>query len=76
MKEYAGIVEKVQTITQPIFPTCRVSFSTGKTLEEIEAKIREAIELHLEGRIEDGLPIPESTSVAIEIGLPAEPSLA
>ena len=46
----------------PDLPGC---VTTGKTLEEIERNIREAVELHLEGMLEDGEPIPEpSTSVS------------
>jgi predicted RNase H-like HicB family nuclease len=41
------------------------SIATGKTAEEIERNIREAIELHLEGLREDSEPIPEpQTAVA------------
>ncbi len=42
----------------------------GQTLEEIESNIHEAIELHLEGMAEDGEPIPEPTTLAIEIEVP------
>ena len=37
----------------------------GRTIEEIDRNIREAIELHLEGLREEGEPIPEPhTAVA------------
>ena len=39
---------------------CRI----GDTLEEAKAEIREAIEFHLEGMREDGLPIPKPSSWA------------
>jgi len=46
----------------PDLPGC---VTTGKTVEEVERNIREAIELHLEGMLEDGEAIPEpSTAVA------------
>jgi predicted RNase H-like HicB family nuclease len=45
----------------PDLPGC---VSTGKTLEETEVNIREAIAFHLDGITEDGLPIPEATSFA------------
>jgi predicted RNase H-like HicB family nuclease len=38
--------------------------SIGHTLEEVKAEIREAIEFHLEGMREDGLPIPAPSSRA------------
>jgi predicted RNase H-like HicB family nuclease len=36
--------------------------ATGATLEETEHLIREAIELHLAGLREDGLPLPQPSS--------------
>ncbi len=45
----------------PDLPGC---VATGKTREEAEKNMYEAIQLHIEGLREDGLPIPESTSHA------------
>jgi predicted RNase H-like HicB family nuclease len=41
--------------------------SVGDSREEIELLIAEAIELHLEGMREEGLPIPVPSSFAGEI---------
>ncbi|MCX6636052.1 MAG: type II toxin-antitoxin system HicB family antitoxin [Acidobacteria bacterium] len=41
--------------------------TTGKTVEEIERNVREAVSLHLEGMREDGVPIPEAATVTLEI---------
>ena len=38
--------------------------SVGDSREEVEGLILEAIELHLEGMREEGLPIPEPSSFA------------
>jgi predicted RNase H-like HicB family nuclease len=38
--------------------------ATGKTIEEVRQRMREAIELHLEGMRSDGLQIPQPTSLA------------
>jgi predicted RNase H-like HicB family nuclease len=43
----------------PDLPGC---VATGKTIEATERDIREAIEFHLRGLREDGLPIPEPSS--------------
>jgi predicted RNase H-like HicB family nuclease len=43
-------------VTVPDLPGC---FSAGSTLDEAMAMAKEAIELHLEGLIEEGLPVPE-----------------
>ena len=48
----------------PDLPGC---VSTGATLEEVKAEIREAIEFHLDGMREDGTPIPQPTSSAVYV---------
>ena len=45
----------------PDLPGC---VATGETREETEKNMYEAIQLHLEGLREDGLPIPASESFA------------
>ena len=45
----------------PDLPGC---VATGATHEETERNMYEAIQMHIEGLREDGLPIPESTAVA------------
>jgi predicted RNase H-like HicB family nuclease len=47
-------------VTVPDLPGC---FTAGKTLDDALAMAREAIELHLEGLIEAGEPIPAPRSV-------------
>ena len=44
----------------PDLPGC---IATGKTVEEVRQRMQEAIELHLAGMREDGLPIPKPTSL-------------
>jgi predicted RNase H-like HicB family nuclease len=45
----------------PDLPGC---VATGKTREETERAMYEAIHFHLEGLAEDNLPVPESSSFA------------
>ena len=40
-----------------------IGVATGFTVEETEREIRGAIEFHIEGLIEDGLPIPKPVSI-------------
>ena len=47
-------------VTVPDLPGC---FSAGSTMDEAIAMAREAIELHLEGLIEEGMPIPKPGSI-------------
>ena len=45
----------------PDLPGC---VATGATREETEQRMYEAIQMHVEGLREDGLPIPPSTAFA------------
>jgi predicted RNase H-like HicB family nuclease len=47
-------------VTVPDLPGC---FSAGRTLDEALAAAREAIELHVEGLIEEGLPVPRPGTI-------------
>lgn len=65
MKKYAVVIEQGGDNLSAYIPDLPGCVTTGKTVEEIERNISEAIELHLEGMLEDGDPIPEpSTSVS------------
>lgn len=39
--------------------------ATGQTVEEVKSEMREALALHLEGMVEDGLPLPEPTGPGV-----------
>jgi len=45
----------------PDLPGC---VATGKTREETERNMHEAVEMHVQGMIEDKMPIPESVTLA------------
>ncbi len=47
-------------VTVPDLPGC---FSAGSTMDEALAMAREAVELHIEGLIEEGMPIPDPTPI-------------
>jgi predicted RNase H-like HicB family nuclease len=74
MREYAVIFEPAESGSNwsayaPDVPGC---VATGKTLDECRIQFKEALEFHFEGMRQDGLPIPEPTTVAeyvkVEIG--------
>jgi predicted RNase H-like HicB family nuclease len=52
----------------PDLPGC---IATGATPEETESNMLGTIQLHLEGLREDNLPIPESSSFAEVLVIPA-----
>jgi len=59
---YAIVIEKAGNNYSAYVPDLPGCIATGATVEETETQIREAIELHLEGMREDGLPIPQPSS--------------
>jgi predicted RNase H-like HicB family nuclease len=59
---YAIVIEKAENNYSAYVPDLPGCVATGATVEEVEAQIREAIEFHLEGMREDGLPIPAPSS--------------
>ncbi len=63
MKKYAIVVERAKRNYAAYVPDLPGCVATGKTVEETERRLREAIEVHVAGLREDGLPIPEPASV-------------
>jgi predicted RNase H-like HicB family nuclease len=59
---YAIVIEKAENNYAAYVPDLLGCVATGKTIEETEQQIREAIEIHLRAFREDGLPIPEPSS--------------
>ncbi len=59
---YAIVIEKAMNNYSAYVPDLPGCIATGKTVEEAEQLIREAIELHLTGLREDGVPIPQPSS--------------
>ena len=66
-KRYAVIFEQAETNWAAYVPDLPGCVTTGKTLEETERNVREAISGHLRTLREFGEPIPEPTSVAREV---------
>ncbi len=60
---YAIVLEKTEHNYSAYVPDLPGCVATGDSLQETENLIREAIKFHIEGLLEDGLPIPEPTSV-------------
>jgi len=71
MKRYAIVIEKAPSNYSAYVPDLPGCVATGATVEETELLLREAIELHLEGMREDGLLIPQPTSVVEYLQVPA-----
>ena len=67
-QSFSNQLKKTGAAYVPDVPGC---ITTGKTLDETECNIREAIEGHLKTLHEFGEPIPRSTTVAREIEIHA-----
>ena len=61
---YAIVIEKAGYNYSAYVPDLPGCVATGVAVEAVEKEIAAAIRFHLEGLREDGLPIPEPTSIA------------
>ena len=64
MHRFLVIIEKAEgnySAYSPDLPGC---IATGATREDAERNMREAIDMHVRGLLEDNLPVPETTSFA------------
>jgi len=68
---YAIVIEKAENNYGAYVPDLPGCIATGTTIEATEREIREAIEFHLRGLREDGLPIPEPSSRVDYVGVAA-----
>jgi len=71
MRRYAIVVEKAKSNYAAYVPDLPGCVATGVTVEEAERRVREAIEVHVHGLCEDGLPVPEPSSVVDYVEVPA-----
>jgi len=72
MHRFLVIIEKAgknYSAYSPDLPGC---VATGKTREETEERMHGAIEMHIRGLTEDGIPIPKSHSSATIVAIHAD----
>jgi predicted RNase H-like HicB family nuclease len=60
--KYAVVIERGETSFGAYVPDLPGCVAAGKSEAEVTKLIRAAIEMHVEGLREDGLPIPHPTS--------------
>jgi predicted RNase H-like HicB family nuclease len=60
---YGIVIEKADGNYSAYVPDLPGCIATGGTPEEAEREIREAIRFHIEGLREDGIEVPEPTSI-------------
>ena len=61
---YAIVIEKAESNYSAYVPDLPGCVATGATIAEVEAEVTEAIRMHVEGLVEDGLPVPEPSAIA------------
>jgi predicted RNase H-like HicB family nuclease len=59
---YAIVIERTESNFSGYVPDLPGCVATGATVEDTELVLREAIEFHLAGLREDGVPIPQPSS--------------
>ena len=70
MIRYMVVIERGETSWGAHVPDLPGCVAVGETREEVVQLIREAIEFHIDGLKEDGLPVPTPSSEGefIEVG--------
>jgi predicted RNase H-like HicB family nuclease len=68
---YAVVIEQAANNYSAYVPDLPGCIATGATLEEVELQIREALEFHIEGLRQDGIPIPPPSSRVEYVNIPA-----
>jgi predicted RNase H-like HicB family nuclease len=71
MYRFLIVIEKTENNYSAYSPDLPGCVATGKTREEVERNMHQAVEMHVQGLLEDNLPIPESTTYAEYIAVPA-----
>lgn len=61
---FAVLIEKAGGNYSAYVPDLPGCVTTGPTIEAVEREIRDAIRFHIEGLEQDGLPVPEPTTLA------------
>ncbi len=64
MRRFLVVIEKAENNYSAYSPDLPGCVATGATRDEVERNMHEAIEMHVQGLLEDGLTVPESLSFA------------
>lgn len=71
MSRYLIVIEETETGFSAYSPDVPGCVSTGRSREEVERAMRDAIAFHLDGLREDGQPIPKPSSSAAYVDVAA-----
>lgn len=65
----SNVIEKADGNYSAYVPDLPGCVTTGRTIEETEANIRDAIVIHIEGMREDGREVPTPTTHVAELDI-------
>jgi predicted RNase H-like HicB family nuclease len=71
MKKYLIVIERTESGYSSYSPDLPGCVSTGKTREEAEKNMREAIEFQVDGLRQEGFPVPDPQTTSSYVELPA-----
>jgi predicted RNase H-like HicB family nuclease len=71
MYRFLIVIEKTNGNYSAYCPDLPGCVATGKTRAETEHNMHEAVEMHVQGMLEDNLPIPDSVTAAEYIAVTA-----
>jgi len=60
--KYAVVIEKTERNYSAYIPDLPGCVATGPSIAKVSRLIREAVQLHIKGLREDGLPVPKPTA--------------
>jgi predicted RNase H-like HicB family nuclease len=72
MKRYLIVMEETGTGFSAYSPDLDGCVATGRTREEVEREMQEAITFHLEGIAQNGDPIPEPHTYSAYVEVPPQ----
>jgi predicted RNase H-like HicB family nuclease len=67
---YGYVIEKTESGFSAYVPDLPGCIATGKTKEQVQLRIQEAVEIHLKSMLEDGDAIPEPSALCEYVEVP------
>jgi len=71
MYRFLIVIEKANSNYSTYCPDLPGCIATGKTRQEVERNMYAAVEMHVQGMLEDKMPIPENVAFAEHITITA-----
>ena len=69
MRQFLVVIEKAEGNYSAYAPDLPGCVATGKTTEDVERTMHEAIEMHVRGILEDNLPVPGSVALSEQLAV-------